>query len=214
MDILNTLQKLADPAKAVPMAAYMQNNFPFLGIPKPEREKHFNDFLKSADKSTVDWKFIQKCWKMPEREFQYLGCEYLEKVKKALSPADIPNLREIIITKSWWDTVDSIDAVIGDMALRYPEINKTLLLWSKDKNIWLRRLAIIHQLRFKSKTDTKLLEQIITNCLGTDEFFINKAIGWALREYSKTNPDWVRDFIKRNKGKMTNLSIREASKYI
>ena len=214
MNIFETLQKLADPVKAAPMAAYMRNQFPFLGILKQDSIKHVNEFLKNVDKSSVDWKFVQKCWKMPEREFQSLACDYFRKVKKVLSPADIPNLREIIVTKSWWDTVDTLHMIFAEMTSRHPEINKTLLAWSKDDNIWLRRTAIIHQLSRRTKTDTKLLEKIITNCFGTDEFFINKAIGWALREYSKTDAAWVRDFIGRHKSKMGKLSIREASKYI
>jgi 3-methyladenine DNA glycosylase AlkD len=151
---------------------------------------------------------------LPEREFQYLGVASLNKFKDALTPVDIPNLRAVITKKSWWDTVDGLDIIAGNMALRHPEINATLLAWSQDKNIWLRRAAINHQRTRKAKTDTNLLEQIIVNCFGTQEFFINKAIGWALREYGKTNPDWVRAFIKRHKPQMTPLSIREAGKYV
>ena len=98
--------------------------------------------------------------------------------------------------------------IIGGIALKYPEINNVLLEWSVDENIWLRRIAIDHQLLWKEKT------KIIENNFEQTDFFINKAIGWALRDYSKTNPEWVRNFIKKNKEKMAKLSIREASKYI
>ena len=93
-------------------------------------------------------------------------------------------------------------------------MNGLMLQWSLDENIWLRRIAIDHQLSRKEKTDTEMLEKILENNLGSDEFFINKAVGWALREYSKTNPQWVRAFIKKNKEKMASLSVREASKYL
>ena len=89
-----------------------------------------------------------------------------------------------------------------------------ILDWSRDDNIWLRRIAIDHQLLRKEKTDTALLAQILDNNLGHSEFFINKAIGWALRDYSKTNPEWVRGYIESRREKMTVLSIREASKYL
>jgi 3-methyladenine DNA glycosylase AlkD len=140
--------------------------------------------------------------------------EYLAKLKAALTARDIPNIRKIVVQKSWWDTIDALDKIVGDIALRYPEVNATILKWSLDDNIWLRRIAIDHQMLRKDKTDIALLEQIIVNNLGQTEFFINKAIGWILREYSKTNPVWVRGFIKRYKGEMASLSVKEASKYI
>jgi 3-methyladenine DNA glycosylase AlkD len=151
---------------------------------------------------------------MPEREFQYLAVEYLTRQKAKLTDSDIPNLRILIITKSWWDTVDGLDVIVGDIALRHPEVSQILLTWSTDENIWLRRAAIDHQLGRREKTDIRLLEKIIINNLGQKEFFINKAIGWSLREYSKTNPEWVREFIERHREALSSLSIREASKYI
>ena len=104
--------------------------------------------------------------------------------------------------------------IIGGIALKYPGINNVLLEWSVDENIWLRRIAIDHQLLRKEKTNIELLKKIIENNFEQTDFFINKAIGWALRDYSKTNPEWVRNFIEKNKEKMAKLSIREASKYI
>ena len=89
-----------------------------------------------------------------------------------------------------------------------------MLEWSKDEDLWVRRIAIDHQLCRKEKTNTELLERIIVNNFGSDEFFINKAIGWALRDYSKTNPEWVKDFVNKYNTKMHSLSIKEASKYI
>ncbi len=214
MDIFETLKAAADPEKAKSMSAYMRDQFAYLGIPTPVRKKLTKDYFKTVDKTVVDWDFVYKCWQLPEREFQYLACEYLSKVAALLTPSDIPNLRELIITKSWWDTVDSLDMVVGDIALRHPEVNQILLQWSVDENIWLRRTAIDHQLQRRDKTDIKLLGEIIKNNFGQTEFFINKAIGWALREYSKTNPEWVRSFIDRHQDKMAKLSVREASKYI
>ncbi len=135
-------------------------------------------------------------------------------MEKYLTDEDIPRLKELAITKSWWDTIDNLDRIVGGIALKYPAVNRIILEWSNDENIWLRRIAIDHQLLRKERTDTELLEKIIKNNFGRTEFFINKAIGWALRDYSKTNPEWVRNFIEKNKDKMSKLSIGEGSKYI
>ena len=124
------------------------------------------------------------------------------------------NIRRLAVTKSWWDTIDGLDRIVGDIALRYPEVNETLLAWSVDENIWLRRIAINHQLLRKEKTNTALLEKIIACNLGQSEFFVNKAIGWSLREYSKTNTAWVRAFIEKYRDKLAPLSVREGSKYL
>jgi 3-methyladenine DNA glycosylase AlkD len=214
MSIFETFRAAADPERAVQMKAYMRGQFPFLGIPTPERKKLSQPFLKTIDKGYVDWDFIFALWEQPEREFQYFACAVLFELEAALAPADIPNLRRLAVTKSWWDTTDGLDRIVGGIALRHPEVNEILIAWSMDNNIWLRRIAIDHQLIRKDETDTALLERIIVNNLGQTEFFINKAIGWSLREYSKTNPDWVRGFIKRHGDKMAPLSVKEASKYI
>jgi len=212
MDIFEILKAAADPEQAAKMSAYMRDQFAFIGIPTPERKKLCKDFLKTL--KSVDWTFIFKCWEQPEREFQYLAMDCLIKLKPQLTPADIPNIKRLITTKSWWDTIDGLDVIVGDIAMRYAQVNDTLLQWSTDDNIWLRRTAIDHQLTRKEKTDTALLEQILLNNFGQTEFFINKAIGWSLRDYSRTDPDWVREFIKKHKDKMAPLSIREGSKYL
>ncbi|MDD4492935.1 MAG: DNA alkylation repair protein [Eubacteriales bacterium] len=213
-DIYDIFYANADPAQAMPMAAYMKNICPFLGIPKPKRATLSRKFLKQCKKATtVDWAFVNKCWSL-EREFQYLALEYLRIVAHLLTADDVLKLRELAVTKSWWDTVDCLDRIVGGIALRNPAVNDTLLQWSTDENFWLRRLAIDHQLQRKERTDAALLEKILVNNLRQKEFFINKAIGWSLREYSKTNPGWVRAFIERHKDGLSTLSVREASKYI
>lgn len=118
------------------------------------------------------------------------------------------------MTKSWWDTVDVLNKVCGQIFLKDNTISDTMTAWSLDENMWVRRCAIEFQLLLKDKTDTHVLAEILENNLGSDEFFINKAIGWALRDYSKTNPAWVSAFIETHQEKMNNLSIREGSKYL
>ncbi|MCL2295532.1 MAG: DNA alkylation repair protein [Methanomassiliicoccaceae archaeon] len=213
-DIFEKMRSAANPEKAAEMSAYMRDQFAYLGIPTPERRKLYKEFLKTLIKKPADWPFVFECWGKQEREYQYMAVDYLDKIGSKLSPSDIPNLRELLITKSWWDTVDGLDVIVGDIALRHPEVNEILLKWSTDDNIWLRRTAIDHQLARKEKTDTALMEHILVNNLGQEEFFINKAIGWSLREYSKTNPEWVRKFIDEHKHEMKPLSIREGSKYL
>ncbi len=131
-----------------------------------------------------------------------------------LTEADLPRLKQLVVTKSWWDTTDSLDRTIGKINFPSNIVDATMLEWSSDDNFWLRRVAIDHQLLRKDKMKTNLLEKILINNLNQSEFFINKAIGWILRDYSKTNPDWVRTFIEKHKNQMANLSIKEASKYL
>ena len=197
------------------MAAYMQNKFPFLGIPKPELKQIIKKYwTNEPHQPDIDWKFVKLCWDKEYREAQYIAIEYLNRKKKKFIEEDIKELKHLIITKSWWDTVDSIDAFVGKIALQCPKVKEEMLSWSKADNIWLRRVAIDYQQGYKDQTDTKQFETIIRNNFGTNEFFIDKAIGWSLRDYSKINPEWVRNFIDNYREQLSKLSIREAAKYL
>ncbi len=201
--------------QAQKMSKYMLNKFEYIGIKTPERRKIFKNFFKEyKNEEKIDWEFVNKCWENEYREFQYVAADYLKNMKDKLTIDDIPKFKRLILEKSWWDTIDNLDMTIGALALKDSNVNKILLEWSIDKNIWIRRIAIDHQLLRKEKTDIELLEKILKNNLGQTEFFINKAIGWALRDYSKTNPEWVKNFIEENKENMAKLSIKEASKYL
>ena len=210
--LLAELNRHADPARAAPMRAYMKNHFDFLGIPKPQWMRVCKPFFKDAAKAPTDWEFVRQCWANPHRELQYCALEYLRAVQKNLTPQDIPRLQALITDKPWWDSADVLDRIVGGIALRYPEANAVLLAWSQSDNIWLRRVAIDHQLLRKKQTDTALLEQILRNNLVQTEFFINKAIGWALREHAKTDPDWVRAYAAEHRDRLSGLSRREALK--
>ena len=201
--------------QAQKMSKYMLNKFEYIGIKTPERREIFKNFFKEyKNKEKIDWEFVNKCWENKYREFQYVAADYLKNMKDKLTIDDIPKLKQLVLEKSWWDTIDNLDMTIGALALKDSNVNKILLEWSLDENIWLRRIAIDHQLLRKEKTNAELLEKILKNNLGQTEFFINKAIGWALRDYSKTNPERVKNFIEENKEKMAKLSIKEASKYL
>ena len=201
--------------QAQKMSKYMLNKFEYIGIKTPERREIFKIFFKEyKNEEKIDWEFVNKCWENKYREFQYVAADYLKNMKDKLTIDDIPRFKQLILKKSWWDTIDNLDMTIGALALKDSNVNKILLEWSIDENIWLRRIAIDHQLLRKEKTNTELLEKILKNNLEQTEFFINKAIGWVLRDYSKTNPKWVKNFIEKNKEKMAKLSIKEASKYL
>ena len=213
--IKGLFESCSDRDKAEAMSAYMKNKFVFYGIATPERREIYKGFLRTEKTAKLpDWVFLDKCYEDEHREFQYLVYDYLLCMKKYLSFEDTEHVRFYIVTKPWWDTTDFLCKVIGDIGLRCPGVSELMLEWSQSDDIWLRRTAILHQLGRKDKTDIGMLERIICNCLGSGEFFINKAIGWALREYSKTDPEWVRGFIGRFEDRMDILSIREAGKYI
>ena len=134
-----------------------------------------------------------------------------------IAGVDLPREKrvEVGLTYVYGIGLSSSQKILKDSGINPDTRVKDLMIdWSKDENIWLKRTAIEHQLGLKDKTDTKLLEQIIINSFGNNEFFVNKAIGWALRDYSKTNSKYVKDFINKYKDKMNSLSIKEASKYI
>ncbi|EGJ38672.1 DNA alkylation repair enzyme [Streptococcus sanguinis SK49] len=213
-ELVKELKAVANPDDAVAMKAYMKNKFEFLGVKIPARRKLAKTFFKQGTDFVIDWNFINEAWNNPYRELQYTALDYLEIRKKLLTPSDLPRLKKLAQTKSWWDTIDFLDRLVGSIIARFPETKEIIVAWSCDEDIWLRRMAIDHQLLRKEKTDTELLEKILVNNLGRTEFFINKAIGWALRDYSKTNPDWVRAFIERHQTEMAALSIREGSKYL
>jgi len=218
-EVFRLFREHANAQQAIKMSAYMCDVAPFLGLQAPLRRKLAQPFITAARKevarkeAVVDWGFVNRCWTM-EREFQYLALDYLQVAQSLLTPEDIPRLRDLAIDKSWWDTIDCLDSIVDSIGRRFSEVDAIMLAWSIDDNFWLRRIAIDHQLQRKELTNTALLEQIIVNNFGQKEFFINKAIGWSLREYSKINPQWVKDFIAQHQEQLAPLSVREASKYI
>ncbi len=215
LKIKKLFEENRNPEKAVQEARYMRNQFRFYGMQTPTRRALYKDFLKEEKKNQIiDWAFLDKCYEDEYREFQYLVIDYLKAMAKYLTYNDVPKLLKYIQTKQWWDTIDSLVRIVGNIGLTDKRIDDLMLKWSTHKDFWVRRVAIDHQLIRKEKTNTALLEKIIVNNFGSDEFFINKAIGWSLRDYSKTNPQWVRDFIAKHRNKMHKLSIKEASKYI
>lgn len=214
--MIERFRRQVNPSIAAGQEAYLRHQFKFIGLKTPVRRDLQKDYLKEKCKNQViDWEFVFELWDLDEREFQYLAADYLVKMAKFAELADLEKLKKLIESKSWWETVDTLDEVVGTIVLYYPEQGKsTMLDWSKDENFWTRRVAINFQQKWKSQTDRQLLAKIIVNNFGSDEFFINKAIGWSLREFAKTDAAWVREFLSAYAGKMSNLSVKEASKHL
>jgi 3-methyladenine DNA glycosylase AlkD len=208
--------KHADPEIAAGQKAYMKNRFEFYGIKTPVRREIQKPFLQkqSLPPKNKVVSIIQILWKKPEREYQYFAQELAQKYNRQLEIADI-NLFEYMIThKSWWHTVDLIATkLVGKYLTVFPERrNKIIVKWISSGNIWLQRTTLLYQLHYKEKLDKEFLAYIINSLSGSEEFFINKAIGWILREYSKTNPDWVTSFTQE--AELNSLSRKEALKLI
>ncbi|MEI5908290.1 DNA alkylation repair protein [Bacillus spongiae] len=198
------------------MERYMRNQFPFLGIKTPERTLLLRRFFQEHGKPTFHQlnSIIEVLWNEPEREFQYVGLSLLEKNKKKLTVKQLPWIETLVTTKSWWDTVDHLaSSITGEIGKRDMEGSQKILEeWVTSDNMWLNRTAILFQLKFKESTDAEILFKFIRLHKESNEFFLQKAIGWALREYSKTNPDLVINFIEAEP--LASLSKREGLKYI
>lgn len=207
----------ADPERAGPMRAYMKDVAPFLGIPTPARRALSRTVLAGTPAPTeADCAAIAlRCWALPEREYHYFAVDCLRRNAGRCGPGLLPVARHLITTVSWWDTVDPLAAhVVGRLVAADPSLTAAMDAWIADDNLWVVRTALLHQLPHKQRTDA---ERLFSHCLlqsGHPGFFIRKAIGWALREYAKTDPGAVRAFLARERGRFAPLTEREALKNI
>ncbi|AZN38643.1 DNA alkylation repair protein [Paenibacillus albus] len=216
-DIEVLLRSHANVEAAEAMSAYMRGLFPFLGIRTTERATLTKQFMKVNGVPSGDAleEAVRELWAMPEREFHYTAMVLMEKRKKELRPDDIALLEFIITTNSWWDTVDLIAShLVGALFAKHPEMVQpyTEKWMNESDNLWLRRTAILFQLSYKANTDAALLFDMIRRTAREEDFFIRKAIGWALREYGKTDAEAVRQFVAETE--LSGLSKREALKHI
>ncbi len=213
--IQDKLVPLGNPEQAEKMEKYMRNQFPFLGIKTPERRKATQTLIKSEgfpDLQSLK-ELVYNLWELPEREYQNVALDLLDRIKTY--PVDYLDLIEtLIITKSWWDTVDGLAVhSAGTYFKQHPDkLIPITERWIKSDNMWLNRSALLFQLSYKSETDFELLKRYIRLHAESKEFFLQKAIGWALREYSKTSPEAVQRFIQDTE--LPPLSKREGSKVI
>jgi 3-methyladenine DNA glycosylase AlkD len=201
---------------ALEQKAYMRNQFEFYGLKSAERREIQKPFFNKEylpNKSDLNI-IVKTLWEKPQRDYQYFSQELAFKYVKQLEKKDIKLFEHMVTHKSWWDTVDFIAVkLMGAYFKAYPQQTaKYVKKWLKSNNIWLQRSALLFQLKYKKDLDTEILSSTINAILGSKEFFINKAIGWVLREFSRTNPKWVIEFV--NKTALNSLSKKEALRLI
>lgn len=208
------LEPHADAANAAPMAAYMKHRFPFLGIPTPERRKLVKPVLnESRNWSAAELQAVAEgLWREPEREFHYLAIDILSKGHPRLGGADLPWISGLCRKNSWWDSIDGLASVVNRIVLADPAVGEDVEHWGTDPDFWMRRVAIIHQRHSKERTDEARLFRLCLSNAADKEFFVRKGIGWALREYGKTAPVAVSNFLKVNNSSLSALTLREASR--
>lgn len=220
---VSRLEPLRDEEKGKKMEAYLKGKQKHLGVQTPQRKLFYKEFkqryknnndIKSVTNSEVI-DIITELWNRKEREYRYVAIFLLEYFN-SISISNLDFLKELIISGDWWDITDNIaPSFIGELLKTDKKtMTKVMKKWALDENMWIRRSAILCQLKFKTETDADLLEYCIKQTMHEKEFFIQKAIGWILREYAKTDPKYVRNFIDQHRNSLAKLSIREASKYL
>lgn len=214
--VQNQFEQLGDDEKSGPMAAYMKTEMPFYGIQKPDRVPVYREmkrrFPAETQKQYEDG--VKALWKLPHREEKYAALEFAQQNKKFVRVASFPLYETLIRTGAWWDLVDDIATnLISESYLRERgEIESIIERWIDDDDMWIRRTAILSHNRHRGETDWKQLSNHCLRRAGEKEFFIRKAIGWALREYSYPNPKAVKSFLLKNQAKLSPLSFKEGAK--
>lgn len=211
-DIVAALTPLADAEQAQAMRAYMKNRFEFLGIQTPPRRQFCKPLIRTYTGNPIT--AAAALWRLEAREYQYVACDLLRQHAHELKAGDLPQLEKLAQSKSWWDSVDALTPTIGNLVSREPELVARMDQLIEADDFWLRRVAILHQLAWKEETDQARLFRYCLQCAGESEFFIRKAIGWALRQYARTEPDAVRAFLKKHNNTLSGLSLREAGKHL
>ncbi len=207
------LATVADHERAKAMAAYMRNQFPFLGVPSPTLKLA----LRAAEPGRLGQAELavaaRKLWQLPEREYQYAACALLNRFVKGCGPDFIDVAHDLIVTKSWWDTVDTLAShTVGALVHKHPQLATRMDEWIGSENLWLARTAILYQLGYKEATDVDRLFRYTLIKADHKDFFMRKAIGWALRQYAWVAPEAVRAFVSAHEAKFSGLTRREALK--
>ncbi len=211
-----TLLDAGDPADAAQMAAYLKDHFPFAGVKTPQRRAIAKDVLGRTRPSPDELlEFAAACWDLPEREMQMVGADELRRHAGILGPEQLPAVRGLLTDRAWWDSVDVLAIhVVGPMVRGHRELQTEMDRWIDDRDLWVARTAILHQLLWKEETDTVRLETYLDRRADDRDFFIRKALGWALRQYARTDPDWVARVVDEHRHRLSGLTIREALKHL
>ncbi len=215
--IRNELQRHTDPNRAAEMQRYMKTNQPFYGVPTPLRKEIFRQARKIAPLACrADYEAaIRELWCGTFREEMYMALEVAGGLKRFHSEESWPLYQDLVATATHWDTLDWLASrIVGPLVLRNRALERDLIDWSDSPKLWVRRASLLAHLKHKDQTNTELLTATILKLAGEKEFFIRKAIGWVLRDYSYTNPAWVEAFVEQHKGSLSGLSCREALKQL
>jgi len=211
------LLAFADPTKGEQMAAYMKGHFVFLGVTAGDRRNATKQLIKAARTMEPDdlVELATSCWAEPEREFHYVGMDALRAGAVHLRASHLGAIRGFILATPWWDTVDSLAVhTVGTMATNHAELVDDMDDWIESDDIWIARTAILHQLMYRERTDVNRLFTYCEMRMGDTDFFMRKAIGWALRQYARVDADAVRAFVRAHENELSGLSKREALKHL
>lgn len=215
-DIIAAMQPLANTSAAIAMRAYQRDQFEFLGVAAPTRRAATMPLIKALKPASAEALIAeaQGLWNLPQREYQYIAVDLLARHVKVLTGADIPALLDIAQQKSWWETVDGLVKVIGAIAKADKDQQSQMDAALRHPDFWIRRIAMLHQLGWKGETDLARLQNYAKQLAPETEFFIRKAIGWALREYAWHDPAAIRVFLAEMGDQLSPLSRREAGKHL
>lgn len=216
--VAERLAAVADPTKAGPMAAYLKTTMPFYGVQKPARVPILKEAVRDfPPESRADYRAaVFALWSRPHREERYLAIEYASAFPRYMTASSLPLYRRMIVEGAWWDLVDALAIhLVGEvLAHQRDATTPKVTAWIDLPDLWLRRTSIICQIGRKAATDTSLLFDACERRMHEQEFFIRKAIGWALRDFAKTDPDAVMAFVAEHRQGLSGLSFREATKHL
>lgn len=209
--VRDTFREKGNPEMALTQMWYLRNQFEFFGLKMPKWMALTKGFHKQHGVPEGEGlkTLVRLCFEDDHREMHYFALETVQTTLKTQPPEFIEFLEELITTRSWWDTVDWVNKLAGLHFLRFPELTKPVTEeWMASGNLWLQRVCLIFQLAYKDKTDAALLFDYVRRLSGSKEFFLQKGAGWALRQYSKTDPEAVRHFVETTR--LAPLTQREA----
>ena len=216
-ELRRQLAAAADSQRAAAMAAYLKHQFAFFGVAAPQRRKIARAVaarLPAPGEADVV-AFARLAWAGEEREVHYVACDQLAAIAGRSSVALAGEVEALIRTRSWWDTVDTLAShTVGGLVQAHPQLVTVMDAWITDDDIWIARSALLHQLRYKTATDTDRLFRYCLTRAADRDFFLRKAIGWALRQYAWTDPDAVERFVAQHRAELSPLSLREATKHL
>jgi 3-methyladenine DNA glycosylase AlkD len=221
MDLVDEAASLlaaeADPERAEGMAAYLKTEMPFYGVSSPARRRLLRQLAGFAPETNAEYRIqVIDLWEQPHREEKYLAIDWARRHRTFIRLENVDLYERMIVEGAWWDLVDDIAANLVGTVVRtdLDRMRPVLERWLTGDDLWLRRAVIISQLKSKDETDAALLFDACERTAHETDFFIRKAIGWALRQHSRVDPDAVRDFVEQHRDDLSGLSVREATKYL